>query len=187
MRCTFSIANEISSESLTELKIPVTRHDSVDIHEYLIFIVQAPSLLERRSSSTSTMSSPSTSSSSTTPTPTPQSPISRTLHNRRSISPPLAPVISANNGRPVVHQLPPPPPPLATTSNSHRVFDERRYSPDALERQLNAEFHLLDGVEASMKQVDNMERLRSVALAQQEVVSLAQVLKNVTLIHLPIG
>ena len=127
----------------------------------------------------------SSSSSSTTPTPTPQSPVPRILHNRRSISPPLAPVISANNGRPVVHQPPPPPPPLptATTISSHRVIDERRYSPDALERQLNAELHLLDGVEASMKQVDNMERLRSVALAQQEVVSLAQVMKNVTFIY----
>jgi hypothetical protein len=83
--------------------------------------------------------------------------------------------MSPDNGRPV-HYHPPPPPP---TTTSHRVFDERRYSPDALERQLNAELHLLDGVEESMKQVENMERLRSVALAQQEVVSLAQVLKNV--------
>jgi hypothetical protein len=90
-------------------------------------------------------------------------------------------MVSANNGRPVVHH--PPPPPTINTNSSHRVLDERRYSPDALERQLNAELHLLDGVEASMKQVDNMERLRSVALAQQEVVSLAQVLKNVTLMH----
>jgi hypothetical protein len=85
--------------------------------------------------------------------------------------------MSPDNGRPVHHH--PPPPPKTT---SHRILDERRYSPDALERQLNAELHLLDGVEASMKQVENMERLRSVALAQQEVVSLAQVLKNVRLI-----
>lgn len=83
--------------------------------------------------------------------------------------------MSPDNGRAIHHQPPPPP----TTTTSRRIFDERRYSPDALERQLNAELHLLDGVEASMQQVDNMERLRSVALAQQEVVSLAQVLKNV--------
>jgi hypothetical protein len=82
--------------------------------------------------------------------------------------------MSPDNGRSVQYH---PPPPATTTSR--RIFDERRYSPDALERQLNAELHLLDGVEASMTQVENMERLRSVALAQQEVVSLAQVLKNV--------
>jgi hypothetical protein len=88
--------------------------------------------------------------------------------------------MSPDNGRLIHHQpLPPPPPPPTTTTTSRRVFDERRYSPDALERQLNAELHLLDGVEASMKQVENMERLRSMALAQQEVVSLAQVIKNV--------
>jgi len=84
--------------------------------------------------------------------------------------------MSPDNGRLIHHHQPPPPP---STTTSHRTVDERRYSPDALARQLNAELHLLDGVEASMKQVDNMERLRSVALAQQEVVSLAQVLNNV--------
>lgn len=86
--------------------------------------------------------------------------------------------MSPDNGRPLHQQYhhPPQPPPAAS---SRRVKDERRYSPNALERQLNAELHLLDGVEASMKQIDNMERLRSVALAQQEIVSLAQILKNV--------
>lgn len=95
---------------------------------------------------------------------------------RRSISPPLPPQMSPDNSR-VVHRQPPPT--TTTTAAVHRMLDERRYSPDALERQLNAELHLLDGVEASMTQIENMERLRSVALAQQEVVSLAQVLKNV--------
>ena len=70
-------------------------------------------------------------------------------------------------------------PPLLPVTTVHQRSEERRYSPGALERQLNAELHLLDGVEASMKQIENMERLRSVTLAQQEVVSLAQVLKNV--------
>ena len=153
-----------SFNSRYQVSLRLTRHDDFNLFS------------ERRGFSTSTSTS-SSSSSSTTPTPTPQSPVPQKLHQRRSVSPPLAPMISANNGRPV-HQQPPPP---ATTNNSsQRAFDERRYSPDALERQLNAELHLLDGVEASMKQVDNMERLRSVALAQQEVVSLAQVLQNVT-------
>jgi hypothetical protein len=107
--------------------------------------------------------------------------------HRRSISPPLPGAISADNGRPVQHHAKASKPvPRSTTTNMfpHRICDERRYSPDALERQLNAELHLLDGVEASMKQLDNMERLRSIALAQQEVVSLAQVLRNVVLLKL---
>lgn len=97
--------------------------------------------------------------------------------------------MSPDNGRPVYRQTSPrltsapPPPPPTTTTNVRRTHDERRYSPDALERQLNAELHLLDGVEASMKQIENMERLRSVALAQQEVVSLAQILKNVEFLN----
>lgn len=112
-----------------------------------------------------------------TPTPTPEP---ANIRRRRSISPPLPAQISSDNGR-LIHPIPARPPPSFSTmtTNIRRTSDERRYSPDALERQLNAELHLLDGVEASMKQVDNMERLRSVALAQQEVVSLAQILKNV--------
>ncbi len=121
--------------------------------------------------STSSRTSSSSTSSSFTPTPTPEPYVPSNIQGRRSISPPLPPQMSSDNGRPVHHHHHPP--------SSRRIFDERRYSPDALERQLNAELHLLDGVEASMTQVDNMERLRSVALAQQEVVSLAQVLKNV--------
>lgn len=89
--------------------------------------------------------------------------------------------MSPDNGRPIHYQPEPPRPPITT---SYRISDERRYSPNALERQLNAELHLLDGVEASMIQVENMERLRSVALSQQEVVSLAQVLRNVKFYYL---
>ena len=123
--------------------------------------------LDTKSTTTVTTTS---SSSSTTPPP-PVAP-----QRRRSISPPPPPRISPDNGRAKTRSPVP--------SSSRRVFDERRYSPDALERQLNAELHLLDGVEASMKQIENMERLRSVALAQQEVVSLAQILKNVKTISL---
>ncbi|CAF4509903.1 unnamed protein product, partial [Rotaria magnacalcarata] len=124
----------------------------------------------KRSTSSSTASS-SSSTGSLTPTPEPYVPSN--VQRRRSLSPRMPPPMSPDNGRPL--RQPPPPPPM---TNSKRIFDERRYSPDALERQLNAELHLLDGVEASMKQIDNMERLRSVTLAQQEIVSLAQVLKN---------
>ncbi|CAF0725174.1 unnamed protein product [Adineta steineri] len=132
-------------------------------------------LLNTQSTESSTSSSPST-STSVTPTPTPEPPVSLKVQRRRSFSPPLTPQMSPDHVQPFHnHSQAPRPPPTTTT---HRVVDERRYSPDALERQLNAELHLLDGVEASMKQVEHMERLRSVALAQQEVVSLAQVLRN---------
>jgi hypothetical protein len=131
----------------------------------------------RTSSSSSSSKSSSSSSVTPTPTPPPPPPVHSNIQRRRSISPPLPQQISSDNGRPVHHHYPAPLP--TTTTTSRRILDERRYSPDALERQLNAELHLLDGVEASMTQVENMERLRSVALAQQEVVSLAQILKNV--------
>ncbi|UJR14698.1 hypothetical protein I4U23_001691 [Adineta vaga] len=130
-------------------------------------------------SSASSSSSTSSSSSSVTPTATPEPPTPSTLRHGRSISPPLSPSMSPDNGRPVQHrQYPHHVQTQAAAATTHRISDERRYSPDALERQLNAELHLLDGVEASMNQIENMERLRSVALAQQEVVSLAQILKN---------
>ncbi|CAF4002706.1 unnamed protein product, partial [Adineta steineri] len=136
-------------------------------------------LLNTQSTESSTSSSPST-STSVTPTPTPEPPVSSKVQRRRSFSPPLTPQRSSDHVQPFHNhsQAPPPPPRPPPTTTTHRVVDERRYSPDALERQLNAELHLLDGVEASMKQVEHMERLRSVALAQQEVVSLAQVLRN---------
>lgn len=119
-------------------------------------------------------STASSTSSSSSRTPTPEPYVPSNVQRRRSSSPPIPPQMSPDNGRPLVRQQKPPP--IITTQ---RISDERRYSPDALERQLNAELNLLDGVEASMKQIENMERLRSVALAQQEVVSLAQVLQNV--------
>ncbi|CAF0746161.1 unnamed protein product [Adineta ricciae] len=141
-------------------------------------VTQQP--MPARESFTSPSPSSSTpSSSSFTPTHTPEPPVASTNIHRRSISPPLPLPMSPDSGR-AVHQRDYPSHVLthAPSSTTHRISDERRYSPDALERQLNAELHLLDGVEASMKQVENMERLRSVALAQQEVVSLAQVLRN---------
>lgn len=88
--------------------------------------------------------------------------------------------MSPDLGRPIHHPtIPISSALLANNRPSQSSTDERRYSPNALERQLNAELHLLDGVDASMKQLENMERLRSVTLAQQEVVSLAHILKNV--------
>lgn len=52
-----------------------------------------------------------------------------------------------------------------------------RYSPNTLERQFHTELNQLESMEESMRQLTNMERTRAVSMAQQETVSLAQMLK----------
>ena len=52
-----------------------------------------------------------------------------------------------------------------------------RLSPDSLQRKLTAEINLLENVEDSVRQVSDIERTRAISLAQQETVSLAQILK----------
>ncbi len=52
-----------------------------------------------------------------------------------------------------------------------------RLAPDALEHRLVAELNLMEGMEESLRQLTDVERTRAVALAQQESVSVAQILK----------
>ncbi|RUS88459.1 hypothetical protein EGW08_003796, partial [Elysia chlorotica] len=52
-----------------------------------------------------------------------------------------------------------------------------RLSPNSLANKLSAGLNHLESMEESLRQVVGMERVRAVALAQQETVSLAQVLK----------
>lgn len=52
-----------------------------------------------------------------------------------------------------------------------------RFSPNALERKMAAELNLLESMEESMRQITGVERSRAVSMAQQETVSLAQILK----------
>ena len=52
-----------------------------------------------------------------------------------------------------------------------------RLAPDALEHRLHAELNLMEGMDESLRQLTDVERTRNVALAQQESVSLAQILK----------
>lgn len=54
---------------------------------------------------------------------------------------------------------------------------EAKWSPAALERQMAAELARLESLGDSLQQLSSMERTRAVALAQQETVSLAQILK----------
>ncbi len=53
-----------------------------------------------------------------------------------------------------------------------------RLSPRSLEVKLKAELNLLESVEESMRQLSALENTRAVSLAQQETVTLAQVLKS---------
>lgn len=54
---------------------------------------------------------------------------------------------------------------------------ELKFAPGVLHQRLSAELHYLDAVEESVRQLSDVERVRGVSLAQQETVSLAQILK----------
>lgn len=52
-----------------------------------------------------------------------------------------------------------------------------QFTPGVLHQRLNAELSYLDAMEESVRQLGDVERIRAVSLAQQESVSLAQILK----------
>ncbi|NXY46001.1 CE350 protein, partial [Ceuthmochares aereus] len=52
-----------------------------------------------------------------------------------------------------------------------------RYSPAGLQHRLSAELNYLSAIEESVRQLSDIERARGISLAQQETVSLAQILK----------
>ncbi|NXP80833.1 CE350 protein, partial [Ramphastos sulfuratus] len=51
------------------------------------------------------------------------------------------------------------------------------FSPTVLQQRLSAELNYLSAIEESVRQLSDVERVRGIALAQQECVSLAQILK----------
>nr|XP_033771842.1 centrosome-associated protein 350 isoform X2 [Geotrypetes seraphini] len=53
----------------------------------------------------------------------------------------------------------------------------KRFSPAALKHRMTAELNYLSAIEESVHQLSDMERVRGISLAQQETVSLAQILK----------
>ncbi|KAA0714210.1 Centrosome-associated protein 350 [Triplophysa tibetana] len=55
---------------------------------------------------------------------------------------------------------------------------ELQFAPGVLQQQLSAELCYLEAVEESVRQLSDVERVRGVSLAQQETVSLAQILKS---------
>ena len=52
-----------------------------------------------------------------------------------------------------------------------------RLSPNSLEQKFYSAFNNLESMEMSIKQLTSVDKTRAVALAQQETVSLAQILK----------
>ncbi|XP_069718767.1 centrosome-associated protein 350 isoform X3 [Phaenicophaeus curvirostris] len=52
-----------------------------------------------------------------------------------------------------------------------------RYSPAGLQHRLSAELNYLSAIEESVRQLSDIERVQGISLAQQETVSLAQILK----------
>uniref|UniRef100_A0A9J8CSG4 Centrosomal protein 350 n=1 Tax=Cyprinus carpio carpio TaxID=630221 RepID=A0A9J8CSG4_CYPCA len=60
----------------------------------------------------------------------------------------------------------------------HRTAAELQFAPGVLQQRLSAELSYLDAVEESVQQLSDVERVRGVSLAQQETVSLAQILKS---------
>ena len=87
---------------------------------------------------------------------------------------------------PAVKQVDKVSPATSSNQNEHEVqpgptdgsqFDDGRLSPTSLHSRLRSELQMLADVEEGMRQLSEAERTRAVALAQQETVSLAQILK----------
>ena len=70
---------------------------------------------------------------------------------------------------------PPIHPPPSVFVPSHQGGD--RLSPGSLDMRLAAELNRLEYMEESVRQLTDVERTRAVSMAQQETVSLAQILK----------
>ena len=62
-------------------------------------------------------------------------------------------------------------------TNTDSVTD--KFSPSTLERKLRAEVNQLETMDDALRQITDIERVRGVSMAQQETVSLAQILKVV--------
>ncbi|KAF7202962.1 centrosome-associated protein 350 isoform X2 [Nothobranchius furzeri] len=60
---------------------------------------------------------------------------------------------------------------------------ELQYSPAVLQQQMAAELHYLESIEESIKQLGAVERMMGVSMAQQESVSLAQMLRAKQHLH----
>ena len=75
-------------------------------------------------------------------------------------------------------------PPPSVFMPAHQGGD--RLSPGSLNMRLTAELNRLEYMEESVRQLTDVERTRAVSLAQQETVSLAQILKVSTSCETPL-
>ncbi|XP_006876488.1 PREDICTED: centrosome-associated protein 350 [Chrysochloris asiatica] len=64
-----------------------------------------------------------------------------------------------------------------TTAEMASALGSKRFSPVGLQHRLAAELSYLNAIEESMRQLSDVERVRGISLAQQESVSLAQIIK----------
>uniref|UniRef100_A0A674JTM7 CAP-Gly domain-containing protein n=1 Tax=Terrapene triunguis TaxID=2587831 RepID=A0A674JTM7_9SAUR len=60
---------------------------------------------------------------------------------------------------------------------NYSLTGSMRFSPAGLQHRLSAELNYLSAIEESVRQLSDVERVRGISLAQQESVSLAQILK----------
>uniref|UniRef100_A0A674JW30 CAP-Gly domain-containing protein n=1 Tax=Terrapene triunguis TaxID=2587831 RepID=A0A674JW30_9SAUR len=63
------------------------------------------------------------------------------------------------------------------TGAAYSLTGSMRFSPAGLQHRLSAELNYLSAIEESVRQLSDVERVRGISLAQQESVSLAQILK----------
>nr|XP_037841798.1 centrosome-associated protein 350 isoform X7 [Chlorocebus sabaeus] len=64
-----------------------------------------------------------------------------------------------------------------TTENAAPIPGSKRFSPAGLHHRMAAELSYLNAIEESVRQLSDVERVRGISLAQQESVSLAQIIK----------
>ncbi|XP_053463940.1 centrosome-associated protein 350 isoform X1 [Nycticebus coucang] len=64
-----------------------------------------------------------------------------------------------------------------TTSEMASTPGSKRFSPAGLQHRMTAELSYLNAIEESVRQLSDVERVRGISLAQQESVSLAQIIK----------
>nr|XP_045017374.1 centrosome-associated protein 350 isoform X3 [Jaculus jaculus] len=66
---------------------------------------------------------------------------------------------------------------MASTPVVNHPTGSKRFSPAGLQQRMTAELSYLSAIEESMRQLSDVERVRGISLAQQESVSLAQIIK----------
>ncbi|XP_037362248.1 centrosome-associated protein 350 [Talpa occidentalis] len=67
--------------------------------------------------------------------------------------------------------------PASRTTDMTSTPGSKRFSPAGLQHRMAAELNYLSAIEESVRQLSDVERVRGISLAQQESVSLAQIIK----------